>query len=84
MQSTYRPYHSTETALNCTLNNVYQPIDHGEPTLLVSLDLSAAFDTIDDSFLLSRLNTIVSASQTQLKFVLAGFLPVRSLSGCSY
>jgi hypothetical protein len=81
MQSAYRPYHSTETALNRTLNDVHQSIDHGEPTLLVSLDLSAAFDTIDHSSLLSRLNTSFGVSDTAL---LAGFLPFRSLPGCSH
>jgi hypothetical protein len=77
MQSAYRPYHSTETALNRTLNDVYQSIDHGEPTLLVSLDLSAAFDTIDHSSLLSRLNTSFGVSDTALSW-LASYLSGRS------
>ncbi len=57
LQSAYRPHHSTETALLLTLNNIYQAADHSQPTMLVSLDLSAAFDTIDHSLLLSRLHT---------------------------
>ena len=77
MQSAYRPYHSTETALNRTPNDVYQSTDHGEPTLLVSLDLSAAFDTIDHSSLLSRLNTSFGVSDTALSW-LASYLSGRS------
>jgi Reverse transcriptase (RNA-dependent DNA polymerase) len=77
MQSAYRPFHSTETALNRTLTDVYQSVDHGEPTLLVSLDLSAAFNTNDHSSLLSRLNISFSISNTALSW-LASYL-----SGCS-
>ena len=77
MQSAYRPYHSTEPALNHTLNDLYQSIDHGEPTLLVSLDLSAAFDTIDHSSVLSRLNTSFGVSDTALSW-LASYLSGRS------
>ena len=46
-QSAYRPYHSTETALLFTLNNCFNALDRGQSTILLSLDLSAAFDTID-------------------------------------
>lgn len=57
MQSAYRPFHSTESALLHTLNHIYTSADqHRQPTMLVSLDLSAAFDTIDHSLLISRLN----------------------------
>ena len=38
---------STETALLLTLNSIYTSAYSGHATLLVSLDLSAAFDTID-------------------------------------
>ena len=46
LQSAYLPGHSTETALLLTLNSIYTSADSGQATLLVSLDLSAAFDTI--------------------------------------
>ena len=54
-QSAYRRHHSTETALLCILNEVYGKIDPGQSTLLVALDLSAAFDTVEHSVLLTRL-----------------------------
>lgn len=55
LQSAYRPFHSTETALLHTLNHIYEAADSGNATLLVSLDLSAAFDTINHHLLISRL-----------------------------
>ena len=54
-QSAYRPGHSTETALVQLLDSIYHAADNGKATLLFSLDLSAAFDTIDHSILLHRL-----------------------------
>ena len=48
------------TALHLTLDNVFNSIDKGKSTLLVSLDLSAVFDTIDHGILLSRLDTLFS------------------------
>ena len=51
-QSAYKPGHSTETALLSIKNDVHLS-SRGEPTALVLLDLSAAFDTIDHATLLS-------------------------------
>ena len=54
-QSAYRQNFSTETALLATLNDIYRAIDEGYSTVLVALDISAAFDTIEHSLLLNRL-----------------------------
>jgi hypothetical protein len=56
-QSAYRTKHSTETALLLTLDKIYHSSDTGQSTILVSLDFSAAFDTIDHTALLNRLET---------------------------
>ena len=57
-QHAYRSSHSCETALLCMLNDAFEAIDQGQVLLLVLLDLSAAFDVVDHSLLLSRLHDI--------------------------
>ena len=54
-QSAYKSGHSTETALLSIKNDVHFSLSRGEATVLVLLDLSAAFDTIDHSTLLGCL-----------------------------
>ena len=54
-QSAYKIGHSTKTVLLSIKNEVHLSLSRGEPTALVLLDLSAAFDTIDHSTLLSCL-----------------------------
>jgi len=54
-QSAYRPYHSTETAVLSVHNDLVYAIDNKRVSLLVLLDLSAAFDTVDNDILLSIL-----------------------------
>ena len=55
MQSAYRKKHSTETAILKIHNDILRAMDRGECTILVMLDLSAAFDTVDHNILLKRL-----------------------------
>ena len=54
-QSAYRHHHSTETALLKVVNDILLNMDKQRVTLLLLLDLSAAFDTVDHNTLLRRL-----------------------------
>ena len=56
-QSAYRQYHSAETALLKVANDILMNMNSQRVTLLVLLDLSAAFDTVDHEILLSRLSS---------------------------
>ena len=55
-QSAYVAGHSTETALLRVRNDVLAAMDNQKVTLLIMLDLSSAFDTIDHKILLNRLS----------------------------
>ena len=51
MQSAYRPNHSTETALLRVRNGLLYILDERKAAILVLLDLSVAFDTIDHTII---------------------------------
>ena len=55
VQSAYKRFHSTETALIRVQNDLLMSIDEAGGVILVLLDLSAAFDTIDHNILLNRM-----------------------------
>ena len=55
LQSAYKKGHSTETALLKVYDNILQQMDNQQVVLLMLLDLSAAFDTVDHTILLNRL-----------------------------
>ena len=54
-QSAYKKNHSTETALLKISNDIIQSLDVKHCTILASLDLSAAFDTVDHKVFLHKL-----------------------------
>lgn len=74
-QSGFRVQHSTETALLKVLNNIYLSVD----SVVLLLDLSAAFDTINHSILISRLERCIGLQGNVLKWFTA-YLTNRSFS----
>ena len=67
-QSAYRKYHSTETTLLAVQDFIIQSMDAGKVTALILLDLSAAFDTVDHSILLHRLQNWFGISDIALRW----------------
>ena len=68
MHSAYRECHSTETALVRVQNDILRTLDQGVAAILVLLDLSAAFDTIDHSILLSRMESVLGVKGSALQW----------------
>ena len=64
LQSAYRKFHSTETALLKLTNDIMDSIDSGKVTILAALNMSAAFDTLDHATLLHRLEHTFGLSGT--------------------
>ena len=67
-QSAYRKGHSTETALLKVQNDILMNMNRQHVTLLVLLDLSVAFDTVDHKILLHRLHSSLGITGTALKW----------------
>jgi hypothetical protein len=55
LQSAYKQHHSAESALIRVHNDILRAVDDGKCVLLILLDLSAAFDTVDHQVLMQRL-----------------------------
>ena len=56
-QSAYRKHHSTETSILRVCNDFLKGTDDGKVKLLVLLDLSSDFDTVEQKFLIKRLES---------------------------
>ena len=69
LQSGFRKGHSTETVLLRLISDVYDAIDAGHVTLLALLDVSAAFDTVDHSILLTRLRISFGVAGRALEWI---------------
>ena len=80
-QSAYRPGHSRETAILRVLNDVLCSADRGDLTILVLLDLSAAFDVIDHELLLSKLQNEMGITETAFHWFIP-YLAERTQSVC--
>ena len=79
MQSAYRQGHSTETALLRVKNDLLLALDERKDVALIMLDLSAAFDTIDHTILLDRLQYSFGIKDTVLSWF-ASYITSRSQS----
>ena len=66
LQSAYKSFHSCETALVRVQKEILLAIDNRLCVMLLLLDLSAAFDTLDYEILLKRLNSKFSICGTAL------------------
>ena len=64
----YSKNHSTEHLLLKVVNDLYLAFDQSQPTVVVLLDLSAAFDTVDHSKLLYILEHEIGIIGTSLRW----------------
>lgn len=78
-QSGFRRAHSTETALLRVSSDILMSNDAGKCSVLLMLDLTSAFDTVDHHILLERLKHWVGASGTALEWF-SSYLHNRSFS----
>ena len=69
LQSAYRPEHSTETALLRVKTDTHHAINNQVVMCLVLLDLVAAFDTVDHTILLQRLEKEFGVTGTVLSLI---------------
>ena len=67
-QSAYKKHHSTESALLKVKNDILLNMDAQKVTLLVLLDLSAAFDTFRRDILLGRLRSRLGVTDQALNW----------------
>jgi hypothetical protein len=83
-QSAYRNHHSCETAILSVLNVAYLAMDRQEVTLLVLLDLSSAFDSVDHLILAQRLRAcgIVDQAHCWIMNYLSNRTQFVSITGC--
>ena len=68
-QSAHRTGHSTETTLRKVHNDILLSMDKQRVKLLVLLDLSEAFDTVNHQVLLTRLESSFGISGTALSWL---------------
>ena len=69
LQSAYRRFHTTETALLKVQSDIPESLDNGCVTALVMLDLSAAFDTLGHGILLHRFENLFGISGAALGWI---------------
>ena len=71
LQSAYKRFNSTETALLKVQNDILTAIDNKKCVALLLLDMSAAFDTVDHELLLERMSRRFGIKEQVLKWFLS-------------
>ncbi|KAK6185169.1 hypothetical protein SNE40_007461 [Patella caerulea] len=66
LQSAYKEDQSTETVLLGEKDDIYAALDSNLGSILIHQDLSATFDTIDNSILFNRLQLSVGIKGSAL------------------
>ena len=77
LQSAFRALHSTETAMTRVVSDLLSTTDSKTPSVLVTLDISVAFDTLDHRRLLDRSKELFGFDDTILQW-LSSYLSGRS------
>ncbi len=67
-QSGFKTLHSTESALLRAFNDSLLATDSGDSVILILLDLTSAFDTVDHKIILFRLEYFVGIQGTVLNW----------------
>ena len=75
LQLAYRAHHSTETAVFKVLSDILTAVDIGDLAMLALLDLSAAFDSVDQRILLRRLEISYGLDSIVLQWFCVVFGP---------
>ena len=65
----YRTHHSTETASLKVLQGVYSAADDKQISVLIGVDLSASFDTVDHSLLIEHMQCEFGLTDTLLDWL---------------
>ena len=68
-QSAYRHGHSTQTALLRVKNDIDATLDEKGKVVLVMLDLSSAFDTINHDILMNRVQHSVGITDAAISWL---------------
>ena len=69
LQSAYQRLHSTETALVKVHSDISRAMDNGDIVILVMLDLSDAFDTLEHLIMLNRLQRMYGIEGQALQWI---------------